>query len=109
MTIVYDKLIALDVPPSEQSYGPKDCILYALGLGFGQDPMSEDELAFVYEKNLKVLPTMGTVLGHPGFWARNYDTGIDWLRQRRTRHHAAPAIDGERHGGRPPAHRRSDR
>jgi acyl dehydratase len=80
MTIAYDKLIALDVPPAEQSYGPKDCILYALGLGFGQDPMSEDELAFVYEKNLKVLPTMGTVLGHPGFWARNYDTGIDWVR-----------------------------
>jgi len=37
-------------------------------------------LAFVYEKNLKVLPTMGTVLGHPGFWARNRDTGIDWVK-----------------------------
>jgi acyl dehydratase len=27
-----------------------------------------------------VLPTMGTVLGHPGFWARERDTGIDWVR-----------------------------
>jgi acyl dehydratase len=23
---------------------------------------------------------MGTVLGHPGFWARNRDTGIDWVK-----------------------------
>jgi len=80
MTIVYDKLMALEVPPKEQTYGPKDCILYALGLGFGHDPMNEDELAFVYEKNLKVLPSMGTVLGHPGFWARERDTGIDWVK-----------------------------
>ena len=80
MAIIYDKLMALDIPPREQSYEAKDCILYALGIGFGHDPMNEDELPFVYEKNLKVLPTMGTVLGHPGFWARNRDTGIDWVR-----------------------------
>ena len=80
MAIVYDKLMALDVPPAEQTYGPKDCILYALGIGFGHDPMNEDELPFVYEKNLKVLPTMGTVLGHPGFWARHRNTGIDWVK-----------------------------
>lgn len=80
MTIVYEKLMALDIPPAEQSYGPKDCILYALGVGLGHDPMNEDELAFVYEKNLKVLPTMAAVLGYVGFWARDRDTGIDWLR-----------------------------
>src|ERR1700745_276585 len=80
MTIVYDKLMALEVPAKEQAYGPKDCILYALGIGLGHDPMNEDELAFVYEKNLKWLPTTGTVLGHPGFWARERDTGIDWVK-----------------------------
>jgi acyl dehydratase len=80
MAIDYDKLMALAIPPREQAYTAKDCILYALGIGFGHDPMNEDELPFVYEKNLKVLPTMGTVLGHPGFWARNSDTGIDWVR-----------------------------
>ena len=26
-------------------------MLYALGVGLGHDPMNEDELAFVYEKN----------------------------------------------------------
>jgi acyl dehydratase len=80
MAIVYDKLMALAIPAREQTYTEKDCILYALGIGFGHDPMNEDELPFVYEKNLKVLPTVGTVLGHPGFWARNSDTGIDWVR-----------------------------
>ena len=80
MTVVYDKLMALEVPPREQTYDAKDCMLYALGIGLGHDPMNDDELPFVYEKNLKVLPTMGTVLGHPGFWARELDTGIDWLK-----------------------------
>ena len=80
MTINYDRLMALDVPPREQTYDAKDCMLYALGIGIGQDPMNEDELRFVYEKDLKVLPTMGTVLGGVGFWARERDTGIDWVR-----------------------------
>ena len=80
MTIVYEKLMGLEIPQAEQTYGPKDCMLYALGVGLGQDPMNEDELPFVYEKNLKVLPTMGAVLGHPGFWMRDRDTGIDWVR-----------------------------
>jgi len=80
MTIVYDKLMALEIPPAEQTYEPRDCMLYALGVGLGHDPMNEDELAFVYEKNLKVLPTMATVIGHSGSLARNPRTGIDWVK-----------------------------
>jgi acyl dehydratase len=80
MPIVYDKLLALKIPDVEQSYGPKDCMLYALGLGFGLDPTDEDQLAFVYEKDLKVLPTMAAVIGYPGFWVKELDTGIDWVK-----------------------------
>jgi acyl dehydratase len=80
MTIVYEKLMALEIPPAEHSYEPKDCILYALGVGLGHDPMDEDELPFVYEKNLKVLPTMAAVLGYVGFWVRDCATGIDWVK-----------------------------
>jgi acyl dehydratase len=80
MPIVYEKLMALDIPAREHAYDAKDCMLYALGIGLGHDPMNEDELPFVYEKNLKVLPTMAAVLGYVGFWARDLDTGIDWLR-----------------------------
>ena len=80
MAINYDKLLALKIPDVEHSYGPKDCMLYALGLGLGVDPMDEQQLAFVYEKNLKVLPTMASVIGYPGFWVKELDTGIDWVK-----------------------------
>lgn len=73
-----DKLLSLKVPDVEQTYGPKDCILYALGLGLGQDPVNADELAFVYEKNLKVLPTYALVQGYSPFWLRDADFGLTW-------------------------------
>src|SRR6202012_2120430 len=77
--IVYDKLMRLAIEPGVQVYDAKDCMLYALGVGLGHDPTNEDELAFVYEKNLKVLPTMATVIGHSTALPGNPDTGIDWL------------------------------
>ena len=80
MAIVYDKLMALRIPDSEQNYTPGDPIFYALSLGLGQNPMNDDELRFVYEKDLKVLPTFPCVVAHPGFWARDLDTGIDWVK-----------------------------
>lgn len=80
MPILYDKLLALKIPDVEQSYGPKDCMLYALGVGLGLDPVDEAQLAFVYEQHLKVLPTMAVVIGYPGFWAKELDTGIDWVK-----------------------------
>jgi acyl dehydratase len=78
--INYEKLLALKIPEVEQTYAAKDAILYALGIGLGHDPLNEDELAFVYDKNLKVLPTFAVVLGWPGFWARDLDTGIGWVK-----------------------------
>jgi acyl dehydratase len=73
-----DKLLALDIPDVEHTYGPKDCILYALGLGLGQDPMDENELAFVYEKNLKVLPTFPVVQGYSAYTFKRPELGITW-------------------------------
>ena len=80
MAIVYDKLLSLDIPEVVQTYTEKDAILYALGLGLGHDPLNADELPFVYEKSIKLLPTFAVVLGWPGFWARDLDTGIDWVK-----------------------------
>src|SRR3954471_24105375 len=80
MAIVYDKLLALKIPEVEHAYGAKETMLYALGLGLGQDPMNEEELAFVYEKNLKALPTFALVLGHTPYWLRNPQTGVDWTK-----------------------------
>jgi len=71
-------LLKLDIPDVEHTYGPRDCILYALGLGFGQDPTNEDELAFVYEKNLKALPTYALVQAYTAYWLRRPETGVTW-------------------------------
>jgi acyl dehydratase len=80
MAIVYDKLMALKIPDVERTYTQRDPIFYALSLGLGQDPMKADELPFVYEQGVKVLPTFPVVVAQPGFWARDLDTGIDWVK-----------------------------
>jgi acyl dehydratase len=54
----------------------RDTILYALGVGLGADPCDEDQLKFVYERDLVALPTMAIVLGYPGPWHAQGDTGI---------------------------------
>src|SRR6185295_6275759 len=49
------------------SYGERECILYALGIGIGMDPLDPGELKFVYERaGLEAFPTMAVVLGWPG-------------------------------------------
>ena len=73
-----DALLALQVPDVEHTYGPRDCILYALGLGLGQDPIDRDQLAFVYEKSLKVLPTFAVMLGYAAYWLRRPELGVTW-------------------------------
>lgn len=63
-----------------QSYTRRDTMLYALGLGLGADPMDLGQLRYVYEKELRTLPSMCAVLGSPGFWWREPDTGVDWVK-----------------------------
>jgi acyl dehydratase len=74
----YEKLMALELAPIEHSYGAKDVMLYALGVGLGQDPTDEDQLRFVYEKNLQVLPTFAVVLGYSPYSFRRPELGITW-------------------------------
>ena len=78
MPIDYDKLLALKIPDVEQDYGAKDCMLYALALGLGRDPVDEKELAFVRGKTPKVLPTNAATFGYPYHWLRDLDTGADY-------------------------------
>lgn len=80
MAIDPDTLLALRFPDVEQSYTEKDIMLYALGIGLGHDPLDAKELAYVYEKNLKVLPTFPLAMAWPGFWPRDLASGIDWVR-----------------------------
>ena len=78
--INYEALKNRHFPDIVQTYTERDTMLYALGIGFGYDPMDEQQLQYVYEKNLRALPMMAAVLGYPGFWVKEPDTGIDWVR-----------------------------
>jgi acyl dehydratase len=79
MTIDYAKLKNWTFKEVEQTYSEKNSILYALSLGFGHDPLDEQQLRFVYEKELHAVPTMAVVLGTPGFWVKDPATGINWV------------------------------
>jgi acyl dehydratase len=78
MAIDYQKLKSWPFQEIVQPYTAKDCILYALGLGLGADPLDAQQLRFVYEDKLQMLPTMPVVLGSPGFWIKDAGTGIEW-------------------------------
>lgn len=78
MAIDYDKLLNWRFDPIEKSYDDKDAILYALGVGLGSEVTDELQLRYVYEDNLVALPSMATVLGYPGFWLKDPNTGVDW-------------------------------
>jgi acyl dehydratase len=78
MAIDYQKLKSWPFKEIVQPYTTKDCILYALGVGLGANPLDAQQLRFVYEDNLQMLPTMPVVLGSPGFWIKDAGTGIEW-------------------------------
>lgn len=80
MAIVYEKLLNYPIQEMRQTLRWQDVALYNFSVGLGQDPMDERQLDFLYEPRLKAMPSIPVVLGAPGFWARNPDTGIDWVK-----------------------------
>jgi acyl dehydratase len=58
----YPQTLAIRSDAVLSRYDEKDTILYALGIGMAQDPLDSSELAFVYEKALRVVPTMSAIL-----------------------------------------------
>src|SRR5437667_3008730 len=63
----YEKIMAYRPADIQVSYGERECIIYALGIGIGMDPLDAGELKFVYERaGLQAFPTMAVVLGWPG-------------------------------------------
>lgn len=75
-----DALMAREFPVIDHSYTSKDCILYALGLGLGTDPLNRSHLRATFERaaGFGALPAMVNVIGYPGFWAMEPDTGLTW-------------------------------
>ena len=62
MAIHYPDILDQRTAARAFSFDQKDVMLYALGIGMAADPMDAEELRFVYERELKVVPTAATVL-----------------------------------------------
>ncbi len=80
MTFSYDKILNWPFDDVVETYAMRDSVIYALGLGFGFNPTDPDELKYVYEDGLRTFPTMPVVLGHPGPWMTDPESGIDYVK-----------------------------
>ncbi|MGE4431528.1 MAG: MaoC/PaaZ C-terminal domain-containing protein [Sphingobium sp.] len=74
------ELQAFRLMPIVHRYEAKDSMLYALGLGYGADPVDPRQVQFVYENGLKAVPSICVVLAHPGFWISEPRLDIDWVK-----------------------------
>ncbi len=87
MPIDPDVLLNWPFAEIRQTYDDQTAILYALGLGIGHDPVDGSQLDYVYERGLKIVPTLSTTLGFPGPWLNNPATGVTY----------AKVVHGEQH------------
>ena len=81
LKIDYEKLKNWPIEDVIQKYTSRDSIIYALGVGLGENTLNEDELNFVYEQstNFCALPTMAAVIGNSTKWIQNPATGVDYV------------------------------
>lgn len=78
MTIDYETLCRYPIAPVRQRLTRRDSALYALSIGFGQDPLDERQLRYVdLRDDMPAVPSLAVVLGHPGFWLASPETGVD--------------------------------
>ena len=82
MAIRYPEILSIEEPARTFSWSDRETILYALAIGMGSDPDNGDELPFVYEKNLKAIPTLATVVA----WGANIGPERLGLNRARTVH-----------------------
>lgn len=77
MAIDYESVMQLESKGTPFAYRDREVMLYALGIGFGRDPLNEAELPFVYENGLRTIPTLSTVVS----WGSAVigKTGINYL------------------------------
>ncbi len=80
MPIDASRLLSHEFPEIAHTYVERDAILYALGVGLGEDPTIAADLAFLYENGLRVLPTFAVTLASPGLWIKDPAFGVDFAR-----------------------------
>lgn len=63
MPINYDELMSTSVLDNVFEYTERDSMLYAIGVGFGSDPLDQRELHYVTElKALRTVPSMAAMI-----------------------------------------------
>jgi acyl dehydratase len=62
MPIAYPEILELEAKDEAFSWSERETMLYALGVGLGEDPMNTTELPYVYENGLKAVPSLATVV-----------------------------------------------
>lgn len=80
MTSRYERLLGFEFPQITHAYSTRDTILYALGCGAGEDLCGDGDLRLVYEEDMVALPSMVVTLAYPGFWYRDLNPGLDFVR-----------------------------
>lgn len=80
MPLQPDRLLDHRFGEISQSYSPRDAILYALGVGLGHDPCDREDLGYLLENNLRILPTFAATLGSPGMWTAAPEFGVDYAK-----------------------------
>ncbi len=80
MPIQYPEVLNLKRSGMEFSWTDRETMLYALGVGLCADPMDQNELPFVYERELKAVPTLASVVAwgaQPGNMNINFMMVVD--------------------------------
>src|ERR1700733_13268035 len=81
MTVIPDKLLSFPIPEVRQKVTPHAAAFYALSVGLGQDPLDPNQLKFTNPSlGMRVMPSLALVLGYPGFWIGDADTGVNAAR-----------------------------
>jgi len=93
MAMVYEHLMGLKREGERFRYTDRETMLYAIGIGMGEDPLDRNELSYVFEQPaLKTVPSLATVLARMPILK---DCGFDYTKvvhgeQRLTLHRPLP-------------------
>jgi acyl dehydratase len=72
------RAVGAELPASSSAWREADVILYHLGLGAGADATHPRELAYCYERGLRVLPTFGVLPAFPAVEQLHTAPGLDF-------------------------------
>lgn len=74
------RLLGWDFGEQRHTYGARDAIIYALGVGLPITPGESDDLNFLVEDRLRVIPSFAVTLATPGMWPKIPALEVDWVK-----------------------------